>query len=460
MARMNKRKESLRTHEGAKAKRINPEMQLRRSVLACMLWEKSFYEDGIDIAERIIDTVPHVDPKKTKDIAIQARNDMKLRHAPLLIARAMAQHTKHKKYVAETLENIIQRPDELPEFLSIYWRENKIPIANQVKIGLGEALRKFDEYQLAKWDQKGKDIRIRDVLFLTHPQPKGRKQETLWRRLADDKLKTPDTWEVSLSSGKDKKETWERLMIDNKLGAMAFLRNLRNMEKEGVNKSIIREYFQKLNTERILPYRFIAAARYAPDWEDELEACMLKCLNQQNPLYGETVVLVDVSGSMSQNISDKSDMTRMDAACGMAILLREICEDIRIFTFSVDFKKIPPRHGFALRDAIVNSQDHMGTLLGQAVSAVYGTKNKNIPTPVSRWFGPERTFTGQGLSPNRLIVFTDEQSHDPVPDPKGRAYMINVASYENGVGYGAWHHIDGWSEHVIRYIQEYETMID
>ena len=45
----------------------------------------------------------------------------------------------------------------------------------------------------------------------------------------------------------------------------------------------------------------------------------------------------------------------------------------------------------------------------------------------------------------RLIVITDEQSHDPVPDPAAKhAYLINVASYRNGVGYGRWTHIDGW----------------
>jgi 60 kDa SS-A/Ro ribonucleoprotein len=58
---------------------------------------------------------------------------------------------------------------------------------------------------------------------------------------------------------------------------------------------------------------------------------------------------------------------------------------------------------------------------------------------------------------NRLIVITDEQSHDRVPAPKSdRGYMINVASYRNGVGYGAWTHIDGWSEAVIEYIRAVE----
>ncbi len=41
------------THEGAPAVAISPELELRRSVLACMLWENEFYEDGVAIAGRI-----------------------------------------------------------------------------------------------------------------------------------------------------------------------------------------------------------------------------------------------------------------------------------------------------------------------------------------------------------------------------------------------------------------------
>jgi hypothetical protein len=59
---------------------------------------------------------------------------------------------------------------------------------------------------------------------------------------------------------------------------------------------------------------------------------------------------------------------------------------------------------------------------------------------------------------DRLIVITDEQAHDQVPTPRGRGYAINVASFKNGVGYGAWVHIDGWSEAVIDYIRALEQL--
>lgn len=63
-----------------------------------------------------------------------------------------------------------------------------------------------------------------------------------------------------------------------------------------------------------------------------------------------------------------------------------------------------------------------------------------------------------GMQHDRLIVITDEQSADRVPDPAhvGRSYMINVAANRNGVGYGSWLHIDGWSEAVIDYLRVYE----
>ena len=72
-----------RTHEGAPARNISTELQLRRSVLACMLWESQFYEDGVEIAGRIAELVPKVAAEKVAALAVEAREKMKLRHAPL-----------------------------------------------------------------------------------------------------------------------------------------------------------------------------------------------------------------------------------------------------------------------------------------------------------------------------------------------------------------------------------------
>jgi 60 kDa SS-A/Ro ribonucleoprotein len=426
----------LRTHEGAPARHISPEDQLRRSVLACMLWEDQFYEEGVLIAGRIRELVAKVPAEKVAALAIEAREKMKLRHAPLLLVREMARLASHRHLVAETLYQVIQRADELSEFVALYWSEGKQPLSAQVKKGLAAAFTKFDEYALAKYNRAA-PVKLRDVLFLSHAKPVDAAQAELWKRLVEGELITPDTWEVALSAGPnvDKRQAWERLLAENKLGALALLRNLRNMAGVNVSEKAIREGLALMKTERVLPFRFIAAARYAPQWEAELERAMFRSLQGQAKLPGKTLLLVDVSGSMDAPLSRRSEMRRNDAAYGLAVLLREIAEQVSVYSFSDELVRVPSRQGFALRDAINASQRHNGTYLGKALSAIKE-------------------------SYDRLIVITDEQSHDPVPNPKALGYMINVASYQNGVGYGRWTHIDGWSDSVIEYVRAAEPLLN
>lgn len=435
-----------KTHEGAPAKQINVEAQLRRTLMATMLWEDNFYEDGQSVADRIKSLVPKCDTQAVADMAVEARERMKLRHVPLLLVRELARHpafkvsTRHPGIIALTLEMIIQRPDELAEFLAIYWKDKKQPLSAQVKKGLARAFTKFSEHQLAKYNRDGA-VKLRDVLFLSHAKPKSKEQAELFKKLVDNKLTTPDTWEVELSKGKgeNKRESWERLLRENKMGGLALLRNLRNFREANVDPCLVSHAIHNMKTDRILPFRFIAAARYAPDLEDKLEQAMFRCLEGAEIIEGKTTLLVDVSGSMDSPISGKSDLKRLDAACGLAMLLREIAAEGQVFTFSDQMAQVPSRRGFGLRDAIVNSLPHSSTFLGQAV----GTLNK---------------LQDEGrLKSQRLIVITDEQSHDTVPNPNfEKAYMINVASNKNGVGYGKWTHIDGWSEAIVDYIREFE----
>jgi 60 kDa SS-A/Ro ribonucleoprotein len=422
-----------RTHEGAPARQLSAELQLRRSVLACLLWESQFYEDGVEIAGRIAELVPKVDAGKVAVLAVEAREQMKLRHAPLLVVREMARHKTHRHLVADTLMRVIQRADELAEFVAIYWKDGRVPLSGQVKKGLAAAFPKFDEYQLAKYDRGG-PIKLRDVLFLSHAKPRDAAQAGVWKKLIWGRLATPDTWEVALSSGADKREAWQRLLAENKLGALALLRNLRNMKEAGVEEELVLAALGSMKTQRVLPFRFLAAARYAPQWEEALERAMLASVADQEKLPGKTIVLVDVSGSMTAPLSRRSEMQRTDAGYGLAVLLREIGEKVSVFSFSDSLVEVPARRGFALRDAIDASQRHNGTYLGKAVEEL----NRN-----QRY--------------DRLIVITDEQAHDTVPGPKGKGYVINVASYKNGVGYGKWTHIDGWSESVVEYIRTLET---
>jgi 60 kDa SS-A/Ro ribonucleoprotein len=420
------------THEGAPARVLTPEQELRRSVLACLLWEDGFYESGKTISDRIASLVPKVPADRVAALAVEARSQMHLRHVPLFIVREMARHASHRPLVRATLASVIQRADEMAEFLAIYWKDKKQPLAKSVQRGLADAFPKFTAYQLAKYNRDN-PVKLRDVLFLSHAEPKDDEQKAVWKQLVDGALPAPDTWEVELSAGKDKRETWTRLLSERKLGAMALIRNLRNMTEAKVDDALIRSALRGMKADRVLPFRFIAAARIAPRFVAELESGMLANLEGQASLPGMTVVLVDVSGSMGEKLSTKSEMTRMDAAAGLAVFAREICESARVLTFSDHLVEVPAYRGLALVDAIKGSQPNSGTRLGEAVNRA-------------------------NMEPHdRLIVITDEQSHDRVGGPKAKGYMINVGSNKPGVGYGPWQHIDGWSDRVLDYVRAVES---
>ena len=450
------------THEGGTADRTTPLQALRRSVMSCFLWEKEFYEDGVEIATRIGTLAEQVTPVELAHLAVEARTRFYLRHVPLFLLAKLAKTGSGTSILKDTIPLVIRRADELAEFVAIFWQLNPgKDITNQMKKGLRTALLNFDEYELAKYD-RDKPVKTRDVAFLAHVKGIGNDHNRLIARMVNKNyfpektksaqfpvrelfnvpedtpgLASPDTWEVALSAGENKKETFERLLAEGKLPYFALIRNLRNMAGAGCEPEAIKAAIVARKGARfILPFRYVAAARAAPMFEPALDQALLASLGDMMQLKGTTIVLTDVSDSMNAKLSQKGDLKRMDAAATLASIVP--AEKLRSFTFSNVLVEVPPRKGMSGVDAITKSQPHGGTYLAQAINGIHML---NIPY-------------------DRLIITTDEQIHPGrLPEPRGKFnYVINVASNKNGIGYRKpWIHIDGFSENIFRFIGEVET---
>ena len=448
MSRLNFRAwmERTLTYEGAPAAlHLTIEQQLRRSILSCLLWEKEFYEDGVSIADRIVVLAEQAPPAIVAALAVEARSTFNLRHVPLLLIAVLAKTGAGTRLVSDTIESTIRRADELSEFLAIYWRNGKTPLSAQVKKGLAASFKKFDAYQLAKYDRENV-IRLRDVLFLSHAKPANDDQVHLWKRLADNELTSPDTWEVALSGGADKRETFERLIREHKLGYLALLRNLRNMVSAGCDLGLAREaILARRGADRVLPFRYIAAARACPQLEPALDEALCARIADMTPFTGRTAVLVDVSSSMDVRLSARSDLTRKDAAAALAAIMPG---NVRMFSFADHVIEVPARRGMAGIDAIRRSQNG-GTRLFDAIDTV----NRDVAYDRLIVITDEQAFPANA----DLLLGRGQSARRTCPDPKGLGYMINVASNRNGVGYGPWCHIDGFSEQVLRFIAEHEA---
>ena len=343
------------THEGAPAVKEGAEKELHRTVSCLMLFEDTFYESGKDIAARVSELCAKVSIPFLCDLAKKARTDWKLRHAPLfLMVEALKKKgaDAERNMVGDAISQVIQRADELAEILAIYWREKRHKLPRQLKAGIAKAFPKFSAYNLAKYNRDGK-VKLRDALFLSHAKPKDSEQGAVWKKLIDGKLESPDTWEVELSAGKEKGETFARLIKEGKLGYMALLRNLRNMTEANVDRALVsKALIDGADGSKALPYRFVAAAKFAPAYADVLSDAMEKAVKGEEKLIGRTAIVVDVSGSMEAELSGKSKMNRIDAAGALAVLLRGITPECRVFQFGDSCREIPAHRGLGLIESI------------------------------------------------------------------------------------------------------------
>lgn len=459
------------THEGGRA-RVAPKIdELRRTVMASMLFEGSFYESGEDSADRVKRLIGELDGPSVAELVMEAREKMKLRHMPLYMLACMLAHKHHHKGLKELIGVVIKRADEMGELIALYKALGGKALPNQLKKGLKRAMRKFNAYKLTKYAGTGA-WRVRDVMFMAHAKPSVEAHEApmtapavqkgkyrrgcvlrhvsgsglLYTQLANDVYEGAKTRESMLSKGVGALATYTELLVTRELGGMALLKNLKTMQSAGVDRDLIRKSIAQMDTRWVLPFRFLTAAKHAPDLSDVLERRLLQMLQEERTkLPGRTAILVDVSGSMDQPVSSyfdgtypgykrqvNSEVNRLEAAKALAILAREQCEEARVFIFANHIAVLPAHlRGFALADKI--GAAHGGTRMGEAVRSVQSQDT---------W--------------SRIIVITDEQTSDVVPAPQGKGYILNISTEKRGVGFGPWITVSGMSESLMEYIRQVE----
>lgn len=424
------KKETFTTFEGGKASKISPIEELKRTTMACLLWEDNFYEDGVSVADRIESLINKCNNDDVIDLIRKIKFDMKIRHCPLYMISCLLK--KGCKGLSGLISEVITRPDDMGELLSLFGSIKKIP--NQLKKGIALAFPKFSGYQLAKYNRDAK-YKLVDIANLTHP-----KSTEAISGLINGTLAIPHTWEVKISAcGNDtekKKAAWETLIKENELLDMAFLKNMRGISQAGVSEDLIKERIAKIDSKKLLPIDFIRCGDNNVGYESLIEAKFLSHFEKPTVL-GKTAILIDVSGSMYGSWGN-TPSDRSNYAAALAMIGREMFENLDIYTFSDKVVQIPTRHGWGLKDAINNSQSHCGTEMWSAI----------------------RALTNKGYY--RLIVITDEQCSWGTKvsgNEFKHAYIINIATYQRGVGYeDGYKHINGFSDGVFDYMLEVERI--
>lgn len=363
--KFNKKSSSSNTtvnHEGSKVYKMNPHLELYTTVCTSIL-EPKFYET--ETLDRIISLMKQCDPEFVANLIVYAREKMNLRTTPLVMAVEYTRNSMPKGKLV--VEKVINRVDELSEALAIFQnidgrdkntsypvsfntqkvkKLNKVP--NQLLKGISKAFQKFDEYQFAKYKGNGKDVSLRDTMFLSHPKPKDEEQKQVFQRIASNTLEVPYTWETQLSNagknGRSKKDVWEEMIDSGRLGYMALLRNLRNLINVDVSYDHLIKVKNILTNEdnvkrsKQFPFRFLSAYRMLTNENYNKQSKIQLLLNALNEavVYSinnieffnptdNVLIACDVSGSMRTPMSSKSTMFNIDIGLVLGMLLRHKC---------------------------------------------------------------------------------------------------------------------------------------
>lgn len=447
--------------------------KLVTQVLTTFFGEPKFYGNNdnelIETAERVLSA----EPKFVANLARYARKEMHLRSVAHVLTALVAHNNNGKPFIKEVIADVVERADDITEILACYIAMFGKPIPNGLKKALGAAMGKFNAYQLSKYNGGNKEVKFRDVLRITHPTPKDREQEALFKMVLDDTLPTAERWETELSANGNNKETWEKLIAENKVGYMAMLRNLRNILNAQPD-NIDRVYAKLADKEEVLrskqlPFRFFSAYREVQGLSnctskvlDVLETAIEYSVENLPKLGGKTVIAIDTSGSMSSAISAKSTVKCEDIARLLAVLASKICNEYIIFTFDTSLKKVT----FSTKDSIISTALRIPVMGG-------GT---DLTLPLGY-------MLQNSIKADRLIMLSDNEINCSYVNGGWRSRYGTCQSladkYRDTVNKDLWVHaidlqgygtqqfiggktniIAGWSERVLEFISLAEQGID
>lgn len=315
MSRFNTRQSNVTVNlAGGKAYSMKPEQELLHAVLTSFLEDK-YYESGDQRLDRIVDLVGKCDHEYVAKLAYVTRTEFNMRSVSHVMVGELSKIHKGDSLVWHTIVKTAVRVDDLTELVAYLDGQ----LSKQVKKGIRRALFKFNRYQLAKYRGENKEFKLVDVFNLVHPKPEyaNEEQRQAWKDLIEGKLVSTDTWESEISTTENKKESWEKLIKENKLGYMALIRNLNNLIRENVSDEVRHLAIKKLTDReevkrsRQLPFRFMTAYNNVVGdrlFTDAISEAMDYAVDNTPELPGKTLIAIDTSGSMGGESIQKASI--------------------------------------------------------------------------------------------------------------------------------------------------------
>lgn len=450
--------------DGHAAYAMTDKAKLVTQVLTSFFNESKFYGDNSAEMQETIKRVIDSDAEFVAKLAAFARREFNMRSVAHVLTAYLAHEVKGKPLTRQTVKAVTLRGDDVTEIMACYLNMFGKPIPNSLKKGIADAMQGFDEYTLAKYKGDGKSVKMRDLLCLCRPTPQNAAQSDMWKRLLNGELETPYTWETELSAKGNNAKTWEGLIDSGKVGYMALLRNLRNIlnaNPSNVNKVLDTiQNPEAVRKSRQLPFRYLSAYKELEGIGgsrvfDALENAVEASIENMPKLDGTTVIAVDVSGSMSSSVSDKSKVRCYEIAMLLGLIANKICDNSYFYTFNTEITPYAVSHRSGILETVSRARCGGGTDM----------------------YLPFEKMLADNIKADRVIILSDNMCNSGGDYYSKKPVQTIADEYRRKTGNDIWVHaidlqgygtqqfcgkhtniVAGWSEKVFQFIKLAEQM--
>ena len=346
--------------------------------------DDKFYESSTVQMENFIKLTEEVlneyGPVFVAKCAMFSRNELGLRSVSHLVAAMLNGQSFERK--RDFYKAFCHRPDDMSEiFAAVDMLGGKR--SHAMIRGFADYMSGLSEYNLMKYQMKGKRYNMYDLINIIHPKSD----------IVDDymngKLEAADTWEVNISTGKD---SWKNMVEGNRLGYLALIRNLNNILSEDVNdewikRNLVDQLINEVSIKKslVFPYQIYTAYRNLKVQNFAVitaldTAFRIACGNMPK-LEGNSVIMLDVSGSMEDRYGNKSNLTikEVGACYAAALYINGNCDFVK---FGNDAKSLTFKRACGpfqvIREMCENDNCGYGTNIAPAFGLVSDKKYDRI----------------------------------------------------------------------------------
>ena len=261
---------------GVGFKRTDLKQEIASVVMNSLLNGDSYYESDSDRIVKIENLMKSQgDAEFLAKAMVYTRTVGNLRSVSHLMGTILTENAKGTSFLRPALRKAIVRPDDATEMVALYSNRNiNKMVPNSLRRAIKDNLEtKWDEYQLKKYAGESNSVKLKDIVKLTHPNPKGlvtsgkAKDPFVFKRIIEstlDNIQTAQTVNAG-STGEDRAKNYKSMLMERKLGYMAALKNIKNILESGADSQTIDMLCDLLRNERavlnskVLPFRFTQA---------------------------------------------------------------------------------------------------------------------------------------------------------------------------------------------------------